>query len=183
MTSCDHGQLDEQPSFGQTIPAELAASARNAKTVSGGAGGPMSGMGSAGMGSAGMGASGRSTPRDAAAGPGQKISGSIRLAPELADKLPSSGVLFLYARPAGIDKGPPLASAKLELGTFPMAFELSDANVMMKGTPFQGNLSLSARIDGDQNAMTKQPGDLTGALSAPVQVGSSAVELVIDTVL
>ena len=179
LTACDHGLLSDAPKYGETLPAELAAAAEKGSSPAAGmSAGPMAGGMSGRGGMGGMGGAGGQ-----AAGSGGSIRGQIQLAPELADKVPANGVLFVYARRPGMDKGPPLASLKLELGTFPIPFELSEANVMMKGSPFSGSVSLSARLDSDGNAMTKLPGDLVGAMPQPVEIGSTDVALLLNGVL
>ena len=51
---------------------------------------------------------------------------------------------------------------------------------MIQSMPFEGPLRLSARLDADGNAMSRDPGDLLGEASAPVQTGARGVEIVID---
>jgi hypothetical protein len=54
---------------------------------------------------------------------------------------------------------------------------------MMEGVPFTGPFTLTARVDADQNAATRNPGDLQGQSRERVPPGASGVELVIDQVL
>jgi hypothetical protein len=85
------------------------------------------------------------------------------------------GVLFVIARSQGA--GPPLAVKRLPVGPFPQEFEIGPADVMIQGLPFAGPITLSARIDRDGNPMTREPGDASAALAAPVEPGAEGVEL------
>lgn len=106
---------------------------------------------------------------------GDSIRGTLRLAPGVAG--PGEGVLFVIARaPSG---GPPLAVKRLELGSFPMDFEIGAADAMLPGRPLEGEVQLSARIDRDGNPMTRSPEDLVAEIQGSVRVGAGAVELVL----
>ncbi|HWP57756.1 MAG TPA: cytochrome c-type biogenesis protein CcmH [Candidatus Acidoferrales bacterium] len=110
----------------------------------------------------------------------ESISGTVFLAGAVASRLAEKAVLFIIARPAG-GGGPPLAVKKIEHPKFPLAYSLSQENVMMPGVSFSGKLDVSARLDRDGNPMTRQPGDLTGEYRAnPVEVGAQKVDIVID---
>jgi hypothetical protein len=84
------------------------------------------------------------------------------------------GVLFVIARSGG---GPPLAVKRLPVGPFPVEFELGPADVMMQGRPFVGPITLTARVDRDGNAMTREPSEPFAELAAPVEPGAEGVEL------
>ena len=86
-----------------------------------------------------------------------------------------AGVLFLIARSGG--GGPPLAVKRLAVGPFPLAFEIGPADVMIQGRAFAGPITLSARVDRDGNAMTREAGEPHAELPAPVEPGSEGVEL------
>jgi len=62
----------------------------------------------------------------------------------------------------------------------PLEFSLGPEDRMIQALPFQGPLKLSARLDADGNAMSREPGDLLGEASEPVETGSQGVEIVID---
>jgi hypothetical protein len=113
-----------------------------------------------------------------AAASGATISGTIRLGDGLAG--PSQGMLFVIARPFGVNAGPPLAVLRIPSPSFPVAFEIGPENVMIPSMRFEGNIGISVRLDGDGNAMTRNPGDLQGATAEPVQPGARDVEIVLD---
>lgn len=88
------------------------------------------------------------------------ISGSIEIDPQLAKKTQGSDVIFLIARPA--TGGPPLAVVRMMGNKYPMAFQITDQNLMMQQQVVDMPLELSVRVDKDGDAMTRNPGDLTG---------------------
>jgi hypothetical protein len=105
------------------------------------------------------------------------VSGIIKIDPEMEKNLPDSWKLFLFARQAGVQRGPPLAVKLLESIEFPYTFTLGQESVMMPGSVFEGEMILTARIDQDGDARSS-PDDLEGVLT--VTTGDDKVELVID---
>lgn len=110
------------------------------------------------------------------------VRGALVLDAKLKDKAKPGAVIFLSARGAqgGAPAGPPLAVKRLTVGSWPQPFELSAADAMMPGLTLRGQVVLSARIDQDEDAMTKQPGDIEGMLV--VNVPANTVELRLDKV-
>ena len=111
-------------------------------------------------------------------GAGDVISGTIEIASDLQAKARGKPVLFLIARKGG--GGPPLAVVRVANPRFPLAFEISKRNVMIPGVPFEGMVSLSARLDADGSAGPAGAGDLEGRTAQPVRVGEKNVRIVID---
>jgi len=111
----------------------------------------------------------------------EAIEGTLDLAPALAGRVPSGAVLFVIARTA--QRGPPLAVLRIENPSFPLTFSIGPENRMIQSMPFAGDISISARVDADGNAMTKSPGDLQGTSAKPSAPGDRGVVLVIDEVL
>lgn len=111
-------------------------------------------------------------------GAGDVISGMIEIASDLQAKARGKPVLFLIARKGG--GGPPLAVVRVANPRFPLAFEISKRNVMIPGVPFEGMVSLSARLDADGSAGPAGAGDLEGRTAQPVRVGEKNVRIVID---
>ena len=115
--------------------------------------------------------------------PSAQISGKITIDPKLKANIDPNATLFIIARPAGGAGGPPLAVKKIDKPVFPLAYSLSQENVMMQGTPFTGKINLTVRLDKDGNPATRGPGDLTGEYKKnPVDVGAKSVEIVLDQV-
>ena len=122
-------------------------------------------------------------PEPAAAGTSGVLRGSLQVADSVKDKVQPGAVIFLVARsfvPGG-GPGPVLAAKRLTAGAWPMAFEMSDSDVMISGMSLKGKVVLTARVDQDGDAMTKMPGDVEG-VTAAVDVPSSNVDVVINTV-
>jgi len=113
---------------------------------------------------------------------GGRVSGVVRLAPELAGKVSPGDTVFIFARAA---EGPrmPLAILRKRASDLPAEFTLDDSMAMapqMKLSAFP-DVVIGARVSKSANA-SPQPGDLQGS-SAPVKVGARSVSVVIDTEL
>jgi hypothetical protein len=92
--------------------------------------------------------------------------------------------IFLIVKRAGPDGGPvgsPLAVDKLAWRTDGVPFELTDAQAMVAGTELTGDVVVSARYDQDSDALSKEPGDVTGQVR--VKIPADHVKLTLDTVL
>jgi hypothetical protein len=111
----------------------------------------------------------------------QTISGKIVLPAARKGDVKKGDTLFLIARRAGGMPGPPLAVQRLQAGDFPMAFSLSARDAMVPGIPFEGELTITVRVDKDGDAMTRRKGDVFGAL-AQVKVGTQDATIALDTV-
>jgi len=117
----------------------------------------------------------------APAGAGGSITGKIEIAASLAKKKPE-GTLFLVARRLSDNptaRGTLIAVKKMPATSFPLPFTLSAADMPFQNGPFDGELTLTARIDQDGDPMSHQKGDLLGTLPK-VQVGSKNVRLTLD---
>ena len=108
--------------------------------------------------------------------PAAPVSGTITLAEGMS--APPGSVLFIIARRG--DSGPPLAVKRIMDASFPLDFELGPDDRMIQAIPFEGPFNVTARIDGDGNAMSRNPGDLQGAVAMPVDPGASGLQLVVD---
>lgn len=113
----------------------------------------------------------------------QQIGGRISIDPKLRANVDPQATLFIIARPVGAAKGPPLAVKKIDHPVFPLPYSLGPENVMMQGTPFAGQVNLTAHLDKDGNPTTRQPGDLTGDYKKnPAAVGANNIDIVLDRV-
>ncbi len=113
---------------------------------------------------------------------GGRVSGVVRLAPELAGKVSPGDTVFIFARAA---EGPrmPLAILRKRASDLPAEFTLDDSMAMapqMKLSAFP-DVVIGARVSKSANA-SPQPGDLQGS-SPPVNGGARSVSVVIDTEL
>lgn len=114
-----------------------------------------------------------SAPPQTAADPAQEIRGTIE-APAGA----AGGILFLFVRPAGATGGAPLAVQRIPSPTFPLAFAIGPQDAMVASGPFPERVTIEARLDGDGNAMTEEPGDLSA--SSETAPGASDVTLALS---
>lgn len=108
------------------------------------------------------------------------VAGQVTIAPALASKVGPTDVLFVIVRrPQGAPR--PLAAKRIDNPKFPVAFEITNQDVMASGTELRGMVDVIARIDRDGQAGPPQPGDLEGKFGKnPTLVGSREVEIVID---
>jgi hypothetical protein len=90
------------------------------------------------------------------------------------------GTLFIIARPEGVVGGPPLAVLRVQSPEFPLAFEIGPDQVMIPGMRFEGPIALTARLDGDGDAMTRDANDPETRSSLAVVPGSVGVELLLS---
>ncbi len=163
MASCDRniapfvpGELPRQPDLSRIFPAPEETP-------------PMAGGGSGGSLAAGAAGAGR---------PGAAVRGNVRLAQSDAG---AEGTLFIIARPQGASGGPPLAVLRIASPEFPLAFEIGPDQVMIPGMRFEGPIALSARLDGDGDAMTRDEGDPQTGTPLGVVPGSVGVELLLGS--
>lgn len=105
-----------------------------------------------------------------------EFSGRVSVAPGVPTP---KGTLFVYVRPEGVDRGPPLRVTKLP-ALLPARFSISAANDPMGGgASVSGPMQITAKIDQDGNAMTTEPGNLVGK-SKPIQIGDADIEVVLS---
>ena len=110
--------------------------------------------------------------------PGAAVRGNVRLSSSAEG---AQGTLFIIARPQGASGGPPLAVLRVAAPEFPFAFELGPDQVMIPGMRFEGPIDLTARLDGDGDAMTRDPGDPQTESPLAVVPGLVGVELVLGS--
>lgn len=106
---------------------------------------------------------------------GPPITGTIRLAG--AAEIPAGAMLFVIARAGEV--GPPTAVLRLPAPSFPFEFRLGPEDRMIAALPWEGPFQLTARIDLDGNATTRDAGGLEGRAAAPAAPGDSGVEIVL----
>jgi hypothetical protein len=121
---------------------------------------------------------------DRAIDPSRRVAGMLTVDPKSQDRVKAGGVVFLIVKragPDGVPSGSPLAVDKLSWKAGGVAFELTDAQAMVAGTELAGDVVVMARYDQDSDAMTKEPGDVTG--QTRVKIPANDVKLTLDTVL
>jgi cytochrome c-type biogenesis protein CcmH len=107
-------------------------------------------------------------------GPG--IRGEISIAANLLGRVSASDTLFIIARKG---PGPPFAVKRIREPRFPLSYRLGPEDVMTAGTPFQGEVEVSARLSKTGAAGPAQPGDLGGEHPGRVPLDAGGVDIVI----
>jgi hypothetical protein len=116
--------------------------------------------------------------------PNNRVKGVIKIHPKAKDRVAAGGAVFVIVKRAGADgapQGPPLAVEKLTWQKDELPFELTEKQAMIAGTELTGDVVVTARYDQDGDALSKQPGDVTG--SVRVKVPADKVTLTLDDVL
>ncbi|MCA9537936.1 MAG: hypothetical protein KC620_03560 [Myxococcales bacterium] len=116
---------------------------------------------------------------------GGSIAGSITLSPEQKDKVKAGSVLFIIVRKDEGEgaRGMLIAAKKIPVTgpeMFPVAYSVTDADVMMQGSALAGSVRVEARVDQDGDAISKAPGDVIGAHGKGVQVGATGIDFTLD---
>jgi hypothetical protein len=121
---------------------------------------------------------------DRAIDPSHRIAGTIAVDAKLRERVKPGTAVFVLVKRAGADgtaSGPPLAVDKLTWSGSSITFELTEAQAMVAGTVLDGDVVVTARYDQDSDAMTRQPGDVTGQIR--VKLPAEHVKLVLDTLV
>lgn len=109
------------------------------------------------------------------------VAGRVIIAPALADQVRPTDVLFVMVKRPGSPR--PVAATRIEHPQFPVAFELTNADVMVQGSELRGMLDVMARLDRDGQAGPVQPGDIEGRYAKnPTLPGGRDFEIILDTV-
>lgn len=110
------------------------------------------------------------------------VAGRVTIAPNLADQIKPTDVLFVIVkRPQGPPR--PIAAKRIDHPTFPASFEITNADVMVEGSELRGMVDIVARLDRDGQAGPAQPGDIEGRYAKnPTLPGGRDFEIVLDTV-
>ena len=143
-------------------------------------------------GAEGMGAAG-AAPSGAFAGttpggtfdPKTVLEGVIKVDGKVKGKVAPGDVIFVVARKyeeGAAGAGTPLAVQKLTVDKFPLKFSLDSRDAMLAGTTLSGKVVVTARVDKDGDAITKNPGDVTGQTKV-VEPPQKNLVLSLDTVL
>ena len=132
------------------------------------------------VGANGAAAGNDTTPGDIPFDPKTVIAGVIKLDDKVKAKVAAGDVIYVVARSAD-QPGPPLAVKRLTAGSFPMPFQLDGRDAMMAGTKMSGKVTVNIRVDKDGDAMTKNPGDVTGQKT--IALPADKIVVTLDTVL
>jgi hypothetical protein len=117
---------------------------------------------------------------EGAAGP--TITGSITLAPARKGDVSPTDVVYLSARRLADNpkaRGSLIAVKRFSASSFPIEFTLGAGDMMFKNGAFEGELTLSARVDKDGDPMSRRKGDVFGTVDR-VKVGTAGVAIALD---
>jgi cytochrome c-type biogenesis protein CcmH len=106
------------------------------------------------------------------------ITGTVKIKEGLIPK--GTGTLFIITRLKGEGGGPPLAVKRVEDPVFPIGFQMSQANVMIKGNRFRGEVTLTAKWSRQGSPMVVASGDLSTTSRRDVMVGTRELEIILD---
>lgn len=113
----------------------------------------------------------------------RQITGKISLSPALAAKVAPGDTLFIFAKAVS---GPPmpLAIIRTQAGSLPLEFKLDESQAMMPNMSLANfdQVMVGARISKSGDAIAAS-GDLQGVSKGPVAVGTSGLNIQIDTVV
>lgn len=110
-----------------------------------------------------------------------QLSGEIVLAPHLATRVKAGEAVFVSLRRVEQGQsGALIGAARLTTGAWPLSFSLDGSHgEMPTGRMVDGGeVEVSARIDRDGDAVSKQAGDLTGSLRT--RLPATKLRLTID---
>jgi hypothetical protein len=113
------------------------------------------------------------------AGPAKTISGKITLAAARKANVAAADVVYLSARRISDNpqaRGALVAVKRFSASSFPIEFSLGPADMMFGDGTFEGELSLTVRVDKDGDPITRKKGDVYGGVDR-VKVGTAGVEL------
>ncbi len=105
---------------------------------------------------------------------GTIIAGTVKLDPSVGE-LPKQATLFVIARSS---KGVVAVGAD-PAAKFPYTFLLNEVNVMMDNLNPKVKLTLDVRLDGDGDAMTKDPSDLYGSVKGELDFGAEGLVVIL----
>tara|TARA_Y100000590_G_C15649914_1_gene988335 strand:+ start:165 stop:989 length:825 start_codon:yes stop_codon:yes gene_type:complete len=108
----------------------------------------------------------------------RKISGVITIDDSLVSFKNKKSVLYIIAK--NQNRPAPVAVVRILSPSFPLKFELSEKNVMIRGVKFDGRYRIIARLDSDGIAGPVRKGDMEGISKEEISVGSSEVRININ---
>jgi putative ABC transport system substrate-binding protein len=104
------------------------------------------------------------------------ISGTVTLDPSANSRLPTAPLLVITASKFADRRYPPIIVKRIPDVTFPYAYTLTEDDITLVGSTFDGTLHLTAHIETQNGAEGNLEG---GATPNPVAVGSRGANIVI----
>lgn len=117
------------------------------------------------------------------ASPSTVIHVHVALSARLKSKVSPTDTVFVFARPAGVRNGPPLAVHRLQVRDLPLDVDLSDKDAMIAGRNLSqfSSIELVARISQDGSPLPK-PGEPMGSVIWKRGNDSKSAKITIDTI-
>ena len=108
------------------------------------------------------------------------VAGRVTITPKLAGLVSDTDVLFVIVRrPQGSRR--PIAVKRIDQPQFPVEFEVTKEDVMIRSSELRGMVDVVARLDRDGSAGPPQAGDLEGQFERnPTLVGGRDIEIQIN---
>ncbi|HTJ41047.1 MAG TPA: hypothetical protein VL463_03100 [Kofleriaceae bacterium] len=175
---------DPQPGMGSMPPAEgeMPQDDVHAGLAARGGASPHAGGGGADVGGMGFQSPDPNRPIDKS----KFLRGTIHPSDAMKAKIPPNALIYISVKkadPATGDAVPgmPIATEKLTAASWPLAFELTEANLMVAGGDFSGDIVVTARYAQNSDPLMKQSGDVTGHVRATIP--ADKLDVTLDTVL
>ncbi len=113
------------------------------------------------------------------------IQGKVSLAPNLANKIGPSDILYILAYPVSSSQntslGTPLAVRKIAPVIFPAKYEISQEDIIFPEKKFVGLMNVIARVHKNPESAPAQRGELEGfSKKNPVQPGSKNIDIILE---
>jgi tetratricopeptide (TPR) repeat protein len=154
---------------------QMQATASEAPAADGSGDDPHAGVGVPGRAPSAAAAAARpSAPGDSA----RSVAGVIDLDPAARGALGPGTVLFVTLREAGFGAGPPMAALRLVPSSFPLAFQIGQAD-SMRGDPLPDSVLVEARLDSDGDPITRPRSDPYGRQD-DVKIGTRDLRLTLS---
>lgn len=103
----------------------------------------------------------------------ESISGEVSL-----KGVAPKGVLFIFAKKFGGQMPLPLAVKKVVNPKFPVKFELSGKDAMVKGMPFKGPFTITARMSPSGDATDKS--GMESSTKKAIELGAQNIKLILS---
>ncbi|MBW2541721.1 MAG: hypothetical protein JRF15_06490 [Deltaproteobacteria bacterium] len=106
------------------------------------------------------------------------IEGTIELAPEFAESVPSGAAVYLMVRSPS--NGALVAAKRISSPRFPLPFSIGSEDRMSASAPFARPLLITVRVDADGDATTRDVGDLLGTSAQTHGPGDRGVVVLVS---
>ncbi len=113
--------------------------------------------------------------------PQMRITGIVDIQPELRKRLKPTDTLFLIVTLVGDTV--PLAVKRVQPVELPLIYTVGPEDQMIVDKPFEGLVTVKARVDRDGQANSPKPDDMTGQSAGTYSIPARGVHILIDTLV